>query len=54
LTVLYGASDEWHQMFVNGRHAEWRDLRADALGALAAGFAVKVWGALRRPLLETT
>jgi VanZ family protein len=49
LTVLYGASDEWHQMYVNGRHAEWRDLCADALGALAAGFAVKVWVALRRP-----
>ena len=48
LTVMYGASDEWHQMHVSGRHAEWRDLRADAIGALAAGVAIKMWMRRRR------
>jgi VanZ family protein len=47
LTVAYGATDEWHQTYVNGRHAEWRDLAADAVGALAAGFVVRAWLSLR-------
>ena len=48
ITVAYGASDEWHQRFVPGRHAELRDLRADAIGALAAGVLVKAWSIIRR------
>jgi VanZ family protein len=47
LTVAYGASDEWHQMYVDGRNAEWRDLAADSLGALAGGFVVRAWLFLR-------
>lgn len=47
LTVAYGATDEWHQMYVNGRNAEWRDLAADAVGALAAGIVVRAWLFLR-------
>jgi VanZ family protein len=35
LAVLFGASDEIHQIFVPGRTAEWADLVADLLGALA-------------------
>jgi VanZ family protein len=31
--TLYGATDEWHQSFVPGRHAEARDVRNDAIGA---------------------
>src|SRR5687767_11967832 len=34
LATAYGATDEWHQSFVSNRHAELRDLRADAIGAL--------------------
>jgi VanZ family protein len=49
LSVAYGATDEWHQMYVVGRHAEWRDLAADALGALAAGTLVRAWLFLRPP-----
>jgi VanZ family protein len=49
VTVAYGATDEWHQMFVSGRQADWRDLAADAVGALAAGIAVKAWVVWRRP-----
>ena len=30
--MAYGVSDEWHQSFVPTRHAELRDLRADAMG----------------------
>ena len=48
LTVAYGATDEWHQMYVPTRHAEWRDLKADAIGALLAGIGVKAWSIIRR------
>jgi VanZ family protein len=30
---LYGASDEWHQLFVAGRNAELLDVLADFIGA---------------------
>ena len=38
LGVLYGASDELHQWFVPGRHADVRDWVADAVGAVAGVF----------------
>lgn len=36
LTVLYGFSDEWHQSFIPGRKADWRDIVTDAAGAAVA------------------
>jgi VanZ family protein len=48
ITVAYGATDEWHQTYVIDRHADWRDLLADAIGALVAGIAAKAWGIIRR------
>lgn len=48
ITVAYGATDEWHQMYVPNRHAELRDLFADAIGALIAGIALKAWVIIKR------
>ena len=42
LTLLYALSDEFHQSFVPGRHADPLDLAFDALGA-ALGLAGWVW-----------
>lgn len=36
ISVVYGATDEWHQRFVPGRTADIRDLLADTIGAVAA------------------
>lgn len=46
-SALYGTTDEWHQSFVPGRHAEARDVRNDTVGAAvgvtlyAAAFAAR-------------
>jgi VanZ family protein len=48
IAVAYGVTDEWHQSFVPTRHAEVRDLIADAIGALVATIAVGAWGIIRR------
>ena len=48
ITVVYGATDEWHQMYVPNRHSEFRDLQADAIGALIAGIALKAWVIIKR------
>ena len=44
LVVLYGMSDELHQMFVPDRTASLDDLLADALGALAGAGVCWAWG----------
>lgn len=36
LAMLYGITDEIHQMFTPGRHPDVRDVVADTLGAAAA------------------
>jgi VanZ family protein len=48
IATLYGVSDEWHQSFVPHRHADLRDVVADAIGAMAATAAVGAWGIIRR------
>jgi VanZ family protein len=48
IAVAYGVTDEWHQSFVANRHAELRDLRADAIGACAAAVVVGACGIIRR------
>ncbi len=35
ISILYGASDEWHQTFVPGRYATLGDWVADAFGSIA-------------------
>jgi VanZ family protein len=45
MTIAYGVIDEWHQAFVPGRHADARDVLADAVGA---ALAVAVLGAVAR------
>lgn len=42
LSVLYAASDEFHQMFVSARHASITDVAIDSLGALIGILAVSV------------
>jgi VanZ family protein len=36
ITLTYGASDEFHQSFVEARTADMRDLAADGIGAMTA------------------
>ncbi len=47
IAIGYGATDEWHQLFVPGRFGDLRDLYADAIGACAGVAACWVWGILR-------
>ena len=44
MAIAYGASDEWHQSFVPGRHADVWDLAADGVGAALALGVVGAWG----------
>ena len=46
LAALYGATDEFHQLFVPGRGAAPLDVLIDALGA-TAGVVIRTW-VLRR------
>jgi VanZ family protein len=48
IAIAYGATDEWHQSFVANRHADLRDLRADAIGACVAAIVVGACGIIRR------
>ena len=36
LTVLYALTDEWHQSFIKGRHADLKDVFIDFSGCLIA------------------
>jgi VanZ family protein len=46
IAVLYSATDEYHQSFVNGRHATWVDVAIDSMGA--GLFAILMFRARRR------
>jgi VanZ family protein len=48
IAVAYGATDEWHQMYVPSRTADVRDLAADAIGAFVAAIAIKAWSIIKR------
>jgi len=43
LSSVYGASDEWHQVFVPLREADISDWLADTIGASAGAFAYMSW-----------
>ncbi len=43
ISILYGASDEWHQTFVPGRFATLADWVADALGSIAGVLGVYLY-----------
>ena len=47
LTVLYAASDEFHQLFTAGRHGSPLDVGIDSVGALIALLLLVVWLHLR-------
>jgi VanZ family protein len=46
--ALYGLTDELHQWFVPGRNADWRDVVADAVGALLGATVMGLWVRRRR------
>lgn len=47
VTVAYGASDEFHQSFVQGRHASWMDIGYDAAGAVIGVSLAAAWSWFR-------
>ena len=48
LSVLYAASDEYHQTFVSGRHGKLMDVGFDTVGALVALLVVGSLGGERK------
>jgi VanZ family protein len=44
LTTAYGLTDEFHQMFVPGRFADWNDVVADAIGGVTGAAVCWLWG----------
>jgi VanZ family protein len=49
LSVLYGVSDEAHQLLVPRRQFDLLDLAADAVGASVGAGLLWLWGIIRRP-----
>jgi VanZ family protein len=48
VATIYGGTDEWHQRFTPGRHADWYDVAANAFGAAAGAGGAWAWGIIRR------
>ena len=46
ITIGYGATDEYHQLFVSNRTSDLFDLQADAIGACIAVVLCWAWGIL--------
>jgi VanZ family protein len=46
IAAIYATTDEYHQSFVNGRHASWVDVAIDSMGA--GVFALLMFRAQRR------
>lgn len=53
IAIAYGALDEFHQSFVDGRDSNLGDLTADALGAGAAAIGLWVWSILTKKMGQT-
>ena len=51
-TILYGVSDEVHQLFTPGRHGQATDVLIDALGALISVAVARVSAAMRSKRAE--
>ena len=50
IAIVYGAFDEFHQSFVDGRESNLADLGADALGACAAAVGLWAWSILTKKI----
>jgi len=48
IAVLYGVTDEWHQMMVPERVGSGEDVLYDVIGAVSAGIALGLFWRLRR------
>jgi VanZ family protein len=46
--TMYGATDEWHQMFTEARTPALADVSADAFGAGLAAIGAGAWSIIRR------
>ena len=41
--LLIGVLDEWHQIYLPGRHPSWDDLLADVVGSLSGAALLILW-----------
>jgi VanZ family protein len=48
LTVIYAASDEYHQLFVPGRHSGWADVLIYDAGGAACALGLAYWVRLKK------
>jgi VanZ family protein len=55
-TGLYGVIDEWHQLYVSGRSADWHDALADLCGGTLGGlgYLIGVQVLRRRTMVDLT